>query len=397
MRLSRRHFLSASGLPSPAFPSQLITARGREAVIGETGAVHGPGPEAVPPLDTGEIRLSSNENPLGPGPVGIAALLAEIDQVSLYPFNSRQSGLGLQKMLAKEFHTEPANIVLGAGSSEILRNAVRAFTSPNRPLVTADPSFERPVQVAKAIGSPIEAVPVDGELGLDLDTMERAAQGAGLVFLCNPNNPTGTVHSFEAVERFVSRLHQFSPRTTILIDEAYHEYVTKPSYATAVPLALTRPRVCVSRTFSKAFGMAGLRVGYAVGGKPTISKLAGYKLKVNVNVLGLATATAVFNDSAHLVREKVRNQQVRKFTTEFFQAAGLKTTDSQANFVFVKIGRPAKQFLEACKKQRVSVGREFPPLEKTHARISLGTMDEMQGAVRVFEQVLDLTKATESE
>ena len=396
MRLSRRHFLSASGLTSSAVPSHWITARGREAWIGETGAAHGPGPEAVPPLDTGEIRLSSNENPLGPGRVGIAALLAEMDQVSRYPMNSRQSSSSLQKMLAKEFHTEPANVVMGAGSSEILRNAVRAFTSPNRPLVTANPSFERPVQVAKAIGTPIEAVPVDRELGLDLDTMERAAHGAGLVFLCNPNNPTGTVHSFEAVERFVSRLRQFSPRTAILIDEAYHEYVTDPSYATAAPLALTRPRVCVSRTFSKAFGMAGLRVGYAVGHKAAISKMAGYKLTVAVNVLGIATAAAVFNDSAHLAREKVRNQQARKFTTEFFRANGLKITDSQANFVFVKIDRPAKQFLKACKKHQVSVGREFPPLEKTHARISVGTMDEMQRAVRVFEQVLGLTKATES-
>ncbi len=397
MGFSRRHFLLGSRLAPPgAAPSHLISARGREALAAEARAFSEMEPEFVPPPDAAEIRISSNENPLGPGPVAVQALMGEFDQAGRYPFNSRKSSGGFQELLAKEFHTETGNIVIGAGSSEILRNSVRAFTSADRPLVTADPSFENPVDTAKLIGSAIEAVAVDREFGLDLEAMERAAKGAGLVFLCNPNNPTGTVHSYSAVERFVSNVRQFSPNTAILVDEAYHEYVTNRRYATAVPLALSRPLVFVSRTFSKAFGMAGLRVGYAIGQKKTIARLAGYKLNLNVNVLALAAAWAAFNDAAHLAAEKERNLDVRRFTLDFFKSAGLEATQSQTNFVFVNIGRTAKAFREACKKHNVIVGRDFPPFEKQHARISIGTMEEMQRATQVFQSVLGVSPSSDS-
>ncbi len=397
MPFSRRQFLRGSGgVPGETPSFHLISARGREALVGKARTFREMEPEVVPAPEPDEVRISSNENPLGPGPVAIRALFGETDQVKRYPFNSRRSTAGFQELLAEEFHAESDNIVLGAGSSEILRNAVRAFTSPGRPLVTADPSFENPVDTAKLIGSPIVSVPVDRTFGLDLDSMERAAQGAGLVFLCNPNNPTGTVHSYGAVERFVSRLRQFSPGTAILIDEAYHEYVTSRSYRTGIPLALSQPGVFVSRTFSKAFGMAGLRVGYALGQKATIAKLAGYKLNINMNVLGLAAASAAFNDAAHLASEKARNLGVRKFVLSFFESAGFATTNSQTNFIFVDIGRSAKAFREACAKHQVIVGRDFPPFEETHARISLGTMQEMRRAVEVFQTVLNIAPATDA-
>ena len=397
MPVSRRQFLRGSGgVPSEALSLHLISARGREALVGEARTFHGMEPEMVPAVDADEVRISSNENPLGPGQVAVQALLGETGQVKRYPFNSRRSTAGFQELLAEEFHAESNNIVLGAGSGEILRNAVRAFTSAGRPLVTADPSFENPVDTAKLIGSPIVSVPVDRTFGLDLDTMERAAQGAGLVFLCNPNNPTATVHSYGAVERFVSRLRQFSPETAILIDEAYHEYVTSRSYRTAIPLALSQPKVFVSRTFSKAFGMAGLRVGYAIGQASTIKRLAGYKLNININVLGVAAASAAFNDAAHLASEKARNLEVRNYVLGFFKSAGFATTDSQTNFIFVDIGRTAKAFREACAKHKVIVGRDFPPFEKTHARISLGTMQEMRRAVEVFQTVLNVAPATDA-
>src|SRR2546422_46930 len=159
---------------------------------------------------------------------------------------------------------------MGAGSWELLRIAVRLYTSSSRPLVTAAPTFELPEKMAEQLGVGVRRVPVDKDGRLDLDAMAEAARWAGLVFLCNPNNPTSTVHSARAVVDFVARVGQESPDTAILVDEAYHDYVTDPGYATAVPLALEHPNVVVARTLSKAYGMAGMRVGYALRPKHTM-------------------------------------------------------------------------------------------------------------------------------
>jgi len=390
MSISRRNFVKSlqRGAARP-LQGAVVAARGREAMIAEAGRSKPWEPALVPPPDTGTIRISSNENPLGPGKTALDALVGDFSQAGRYPFHSQTSSSDLTDLLAAEFHAEPDNIVLGAGSTEILRNAVRAFTSPHRALVTADPSFEVPVRTAELTGTPVRAVRVDTDLRLDLEAMARAARGAGLVFLCNPNNPTATVHSYRAVADFIAAVFRDSPETVILVDEAYHHYVTDGTYGTAVRLALTQPGVLVSRTFSKAYGMAGLRIGYAVGQKQTIQRLARYRLSLGVNVFGIAAAAASFNDAAHIASEQERNEKVRKFTVDFFQRAGYRASKTQANFVFVDIGSPAGKFRDACRKRKVEVGREFPPFEKTHARISIGTMAEMQRAVEVFREVLE--------
>jgi histidinol-phosphate aminotransferase len=229
---------------------------------------------------------------------------------------------------------------------------------------------------------------VDSAGRLDLDGMSSAVKGAGLVFLNNPNNPTATVHGAKAVTAFVQRVRAASPDTVILIDEAYHEYVTDPGYETAIPLALTTPNVFVARTFSKAFGMAGMRIGYAIGHADTVKPLARLKMPYNISVFGVAAAIASLSDAKHIEDERARNTEVRAFTIKALDELGCKSTESQGNFLFVDIGRPAADFREACAKQGVIVGRDFPPLEKTHARISIGTMDEMKKATAVFRNVL---------
>jgi len=172
-----------------------------------------------------------------------------------------------------------------------------------------------------------------------------------------------------------------------LIDEAYHEYVTDPSYRSAVPLALDTPNVLVARTFSKAFGMAGMRVGYGIGRAETMKALAKLKMPYNVSVFGVAAAMAALKDTAHMETERARNTAVRDFTVKALEEMGCKSAASQGNFIFTDVGRPAKDFRDACAKQGVIVGRDFPPFEKTHVRISIGTMDEMRKAVAVFRSV----------
>ena len=341
----------------------------------------------VPP-GVNEIRLSSNENPLGPGKAVLDAILVKFPEAGRYPFNSTPNDVALVAAIAGKFAVKPENIVLGAGSQEVLKSAVRAFTTAERGLVTASPSFENCTVMARRLEHPVTEITVDSKLRLDVEPMIAASKGAGLVFFNNPNNPTATVHGASTVTDFVKRVRAASPDTVILIDEAYHEYVTDPSYQSAVPLALDTPNVLVARTFSKVFGLAGMRVGFAIGRPETLKGLARLKMPYNVSVFGIAAAIAALNDAAHIDAERTRNTAVRTFTVKALDDLGCRSSASHANFIFTDVGRPAKEFRDACAKQGVVVGRDFPPFEKTHVRISIGTMDEMQKAVAVFRSVL---------
>ncbi len=391
MPLSRRSFLAALEPEVSSFSSAAVASRGREAeqaAASSKKAAAVAAPPAPPPVDPNALRLDSNENPLGPGPNAMAAMTKGFDYAGRYPTNAKPNTSDLRDTIARKFGVRSENVLVGNGSGELLRIATRVYTSPARALVTALPSFESPVGMAAQIGSSVKKVAVDKSGRLDLEKMAGAARWSGLVFLCNPNNPTGTVHSFRAVADFVGRVRRESPETAILIDEAYHDYVDDPNYSSATALALEHPNVFVTRTLSKAYGMAGMRVGYAIGQARTIESMQRFVMTFNTNSLAQAAAVASLKDPAHIDQERERNSEVRRYTTRFFSDLGFKTTDSQGNFVFVDIGLPAKEFKEACAKQGVMVGREFPPLEKTWARISLGTMEEMKKATAVFARVL---------
>jgi histidinol-phosphate aminotransferase len=180
-----------------------------------------------------------------------------------------------------------------------------------------------------------------------------------------------------------------SPNTTVLVDEAYFEYATNPAYETFIPAAIDNPRIVVARTFSKCFGMAGLRIGYAVGHKDTIAKMAAWDAIGSISVMGLQGARAALSVPDQWVKdEQKRNEAARTFTQKWFADHGYTPTDSQTNFLFVDIKRPVRGFRELCAKQGILVGRDFPPYEKSHCRISISTLADMQRAVKVFEQAL---------
>jgi histidinol-phosphate aminotransferase len=387
MPLSRRSFLTAARvLP---FPAAVIAQRGREAEQASPPAQPSPRRDR-PRIPPDFVRLDSNENPLGPGPVAMEALVKGFEYAGRYPTNARPNTGELRDEVARKLGVRPENVVIGNGSGELLRIGTRVYTSASRHLVTAAPSFESPQRMAGQLGVAAKAIPVDQTGRLDVERMAEAAAGAGLVFFCNPNNPTGTVHSFKTVAGFIARVRRESPETAILVDEAYHDYVDDPAYGTVLPLALEHPNVFITRTLSKAYGMAGLRVGYAVGQPRTIEALRRWIMTFSTNSLAQAAAVAGLRDQAHIDSERARNSEVRRYTTRFFNDLGYKTTDSQCNFVFVDIGRPAKEFQQACGKQGILVGREFPPLEKNWSRISLGTMEEMKKAHEVFAKVLSV-------
>ena len=386
MGLSRREFVRrfSAGSASVAAAAHII-GYGREDLFAfEQGRGGGQRPAAGGPAP---IRLSSNENLRGPSPKVIEALKAAPD---------RNLGLGyppvhvadFQDAIANKWGAKPQNVMMATGSGAELVAGVMAFCQTEKPLVTADPSYGSPAQTANRYKYPVKPISLDGNLFLDLDKLVSASSGAGLVFLCNPNNPSSTVHKQSDVIAAVRDIKKKSPTTAILIDEAYIDYSTAPGVGTAMQVALELPDVFVTRTFSKAYGMAGMRMGYAIGQPETVRKLANAWGLGDIDELQAVAGVAALADTAHMDAERLENKRVRDYTIGEFKKMGYTVAASETNFIFVNIGRPAAGFRDGCRELGVAVGRDFPPMEKTWARISLGRMEDMEKAVPVFRQVL---------
>ena len=387
MSLSRRAFVRSLGVGGAgALSTAWVVGRSREALA------WGPDPleaalQAAP--QQGVIRISGNENARGPGKAALDAMREVMNgNVGRY---GRDAARRLPDAIARRVgHGLAAeNILTSTGSRYILEASVRAYVSPSKPLVNGSPSYGRPNRTAQLLGADIREVPLQADLRLDLDGMAQAASGAGLVFLCNPNNPTAMAHSLVNVSAFISRVKSTSPDTAILVDEAYIEYASDTTVETAAAQTLQYDDVFIARTFSKAYGMAGLRLGYAAGRPDTVAKLQAAWGLGDLSVLTAAGAIASLGDLEHMAAEREENNRVREFTIKAFREMGYEATDSQTNFLFVNIRRPAGEFRDAAREQGVLVGRDFPPMEQTHARISLGTMEEMQRAVEVFRKILE--------
>lgn len=381
MPLSRRSFVrsvSAGSLGALGVP--WVSARGMEALAGGSRSSAATGY----PGDNGAIRLSSNENPHGPSPVALAAMTKGFADANRYPEAYQAQLLGA---IASYNAVSGDNVLIGCGSGELLRIAVEAFTTPTRALITAAPTFEAPEKFAQVLGHPVRAVPVDQDLRLDLGAMAKAAVGSGLVFLCNPNNPTGTAHPRSAVREFVATVHRTSPETTILIDEAYVDFADLGGYGSMIPDAVDDPHLLVTRTFSKVFGLAGLRVGYMIAHSATADRLEPYRLAAGVGVLAAVGALASLPLGDHIAEQVRLNREARAFTRQAIEKHGYHVIPSDTNFVMIDIRRDAAQFQLACRQRGVQIGRVFPPL-LTHARISIGTMDEMRRAMDAIAPVL---------
>ena len=373
--LSRRRFVQTIGAGAAG---AWIGARGREASL---FAFEQPASAAQKLL-----ILSSNENPLGPGQAVLNAVRGAFGLAGRYPFATAGD---VAKAIAERQKVQLENVLLGVGSTQILRTCTHVFTSKERGLATALPAYEECSQYAELVGAPVKGVSLDSNFYMDLAALHKAAVGSGLVFFCNPNNPVATAVDGKSTRDFIDKVLRDSPQTSILVDEAYFDYATLPGYETMIPLAIENPRVIVARTFSKAGGMAGLRLGYAVGHPETIRRMAQWDATGGINVLALAAGHAsITQDASVWTAEAKRNNEARAYTTKWFADRGFKPTDSQTNFLFVNVRRPAKEFRDACRAEGVLVARDFPPFEKTHCRISIGTMEEMKKATEVFGRVL---------
>ncbi|MEO8677511.1 MAG: aminotransferase class I/II-fold pyridoxal phosphate-dependent enzyme [Vicinamibacterales bacterium] len=381
MSLSRRSFVRTVGAGAAA---TWVASRGREGSRFGAESLLAQERDIKP---GNAIILSSNENPLGTHKDVLAAIRsAAFPEAGRYPFATADE---VTALLARKNGVKPENVLLGSGSTQILRTCTHVFTTKTAGLVAPLPAYEECADYARLIGHPLTGVKLTDKLYMDLDAMQAAAKGAGLVFYCNPNNPVATAINGTDTRAYLASLQKRSPNTTVLVDEAYFEYGTMAGYETMIPVAVANPRVVVARTFSKCFGMAGIRMGYAIGHTDTIAKMAAWDDTGAISVIALQGAKAALAvDPKWLDEEKKRNAAARAFTQKWFQDKGYATTDSQSNFMFINIKRPASDFRNACLAEGVSVGRDFPPYEKTHCRISVGTMAEMQKAVEVFGRAL---------
>jgi histidinol-phosphate aminotransferase len=387
--VTRRDFVRTVGVGAAgALGTSWIGARGREDSI---WSVLEPGLHASE-LQGAVIPLSSNENPLGASQAVLDAITKAFGPAGATPGRYSSATTELRDVLAKSLGVKPENVTLGCGSTQILRTATHVFTARDKALVGTIPTYEECAGYADMLGHPVRPVSLDRDFRMDLDRMLSASKGAGLVFYCNPNNPVATYVGANPTKDFIARVQKESPETTILVDEAYFEYVTHPNHETMIPLAIADPRVIVARTFSKAYGIAGLRLGYAVGHPDALRKMNNWDNASgtsSLNVLALHAGIAAINQGpAFIDAERARNKAARDFTVKWFADRGMKSTESHTNFIFTNIGVPARGFRDGCAKQNVRVGRDFPPFEQGWCRISIGTMEEMQRATAIFGDVL---------
>jgi len=330
---------------------------------------------------TGLVRLSANENPYGPAPQAHAAMNNSFDACCRYPDEANDV---LIEKIAKINGVNREQIVLGDGSSEILKLCAETFTGPTQgKLIAADPTFEAILDYSKANGAEVAKVPLTGSFAHDLGKMSSAAQ-KGLIYICNPNNPTASITPKNDLRDFISK----TPRETmILVDEAYFHYADSPDYESVIPLVKDHPNLIVARTFSKIYGMAGLRCGYCVAQPDTIKRMHPFQMWDSVNIMALAAASASLDDADQVNNGRKLNSEAKSFTTSELDKMGYKLIPSQANFIMFDCKGPVVPIIKAMKERNVQVGRLFPSLPN-HMRLTIGKHSEMESFVSAFKQVM---------
>jgi histidinol-phosphate aminotransferase len=329
---------------------------------------------------TGVVRLSSNENPYGPSSKALKAMTDSFGLSSRYPDEHNDE---LIEALAKLNGVNRDQILLGDGSGEILKFCAETFTgSTSGKLVVPDPTFESILHHASVNGAEVVKVPLTSSFSHDLPKMMAAAKD-GLIYICNPNNPTASITPKNELRDFIAK----TPRATmILVDEAYFHYADSPDYESVIPLVKDHPNLIVARTFSKIYGMAGLRCGYCVAQKETIERMHSRQLFDGVNCMALAAAVASLNDVDQVTNGKRLNGEAKTFVTSELDKAGYKSIPSQANFIMFDCKRPVVPLIQAMKQRNVQVGRLFPALPN-HMRLTIGKKTEMESFLSAFRQV----------
>jgi histidinol-phosphate aminotransferase len=326
------------------------------------------------------VLLYRNENPYGPSEKVLAVLRESVASGNRYPRTEYDTLIGKLAALHK---VKPEQIVLGCGSGEILGMAALAFLKPGKKLVQAAPTFPSLGRLAQGAGVEVASVPLNKRYEHDLAAMQDAARtSTGLVYIVNPNNPTGTITPRREIEALIGKLPS---DVTVLIDEAYHHFVTpNAAYESFLDRHFDDPRIVVSRTFSKIYGLAGMRIGYAIATPELTKRLPAGFPNWSVSVVSARAASAALDDVDYVRLGIKRNTDDRQEFMNQVNARMLSAIDSQANFVMVNPMRPPDEVIEYLKKNHILIGPKYPVLDK-YIRVSLGTPSEMQAFWRAWD------------
>ncbi len=327
---------------------------------------------------TGTIKLASNENPLGPSPKAVAAVKKALEGLNRYPDGS---GFYLSRALAGKYEVDISQILLGNGSNELIELAIRTFTLPGDEIISADPSFVVYKLVTQAAGGTNVIVQCK-DMRHDLECMaERITPKTKIVFIANPNNPTGTMNTRAEMDRFMQRV---PGHVIVAVDEAYFEYVTHAEYPDSLEYLREGRNILALRTFSKIYGLAGLRIGYGI----TTSEIAELINKVrqpfNTNSLAQAGALAALADRKHVEKSVALNNEGKQFLYQSFQQLGISYIPTEANFIMFETTQDAKEVFNTLMKQGVIIR----PMGPKRLRVTIGLPEENKRFVAELEKIV---------
>ncbi|MEM1434423.1 MAG: histidinol-phosphate transaminase [Pseudomonadota bacterium] len=362
-RIDRRRFMGGLALTGAGLGSGLATPAFARSLFGPQNGI---------------VRLSANENPYGPSPKAIKAIAEASTKGAYYP------GLAYRALTAKIAEAnglDPQSVVITSGSSSVLQAAGVAYAKHGAILLPGL-TFDGPLRHAERQGRELRRIPLDPQMGIDLTAMEAAVKhDVGLVYVCNPNNPTGIALPPDQLRAFSRRVSKIAP---VLIDEAYNELTDNPVASSMVDLVRNGEAVIVTRTFSKIFGLAGLRIGYAMA-PPELAQVIRRHTMSNSNALGLAAALATYDDEPFLEFSKAKVIEGREIVLDTFKRHEVPVLPSQANFVYADIGRNADRFQQAMRERGVSIRGIYQPYD-TWSRVSMGKIEDLETFSRVFSE-----------
>ena len=319
------------------------------------------------------VRLNSNENPLGISPAAKDAVIEAITVANRYPSDQQAA---LVTKLAAAHEVGENQVVVGTGSAEVLQMVVQAYAAPRAKLVMADPTYEAVTNYQRTEAYELIKVPLTANYEHDLDRMREAAESSGhpaLVYLCNPNNPTATITPSAAIDEWIADAPE---HVFFLSDEAYIEYVEDERMWSSLPWIHKKRNIVVVKTFSKIYGMAGLRLGYGIAHPDTAARLSDFASRNNANQIAIAAAGASFRDEELITKSREVNRQSREMTEATLDELGLGRMPTQANFLMHRISGDLATYRNRMADAGFLVGRDFPP-KLDWNRLSFGLPDDM--------------------
>jgi len=395
--MSRRRFAQLMGVGAAS-----VVARPGAVLPNEVLSKYFVAPRTSPVATV--VRLNSNENPYGPSPHALKAMTQAFELVWRYPDEHADT---LIEAIAKINGVNRDQIILGDGSGEILKICASAFTGPDtgsrqpielsKPtrgpaltfvpgrgtLVVADPTYEAIVNHARVNRASVVKVPLNKDFGHDLTRMLAEAR-EGLIYICNPNNPTASITPKDELRAFLEKVPL---QTIVLVDEAYFHYADSPAYESVIPLIKDHPNLIVARTFSKIYGMAGLRCGYCIAQRETLQRMRPHLSWDSVNIMALAAAIASLNDPDQVANSRQLNKQTRQFVSKEVAKLGYQHIPSDANFMMIDLKQPVRPVIDGLRQRNVQVGRVFPSLPN-HMRVTIGRQSEMETFLDAFRETL---------